>query len=70
MKSNFEIRIVRDEFTQHIPVRCTLRQGYNAVIALSYAGVEQDISSVELWLVTRSLEKRVTHCVTRRGNNG
>lgn len=67
MKSNFEIRIVRDEVTQHIPLHCTLRQGSEVLRTLSYAGVEQDVQSVELWLVTRTLEKRVSHSVIRRG---
>lgn len=68
MKSNYEVRVVRDKGTQVIPLHCTLRQGNNVCAALAYAAVEQDASRIELWLKTRTLEKRVSHSsIIRRG---
>lgn len=59
MKSNFEIRVFRDELTQYIPMHCTLQQAKKAIVPMAYAMVEQDVKALELWLVTHTLEKRM-----------
>lgn len=59
MKSNFEIRIKRLGQEQTIPMRCTLYQAKRVADPLAYALVEQDCTSVEVWLKTPVLEKRL-----------
>lgn len=70
MKSNFQVRINRDEGVQYIPMRCTQRQAAKCMESLAFALVEQDVSAVELWLTTRILEKRVSFFNIRRGTHG
>lgn len=70
MKSNFQVRINRDEGVQYIPMRCTQRQASKCMESLAFALVEQDVSAVELWLTTRILEKRVSFFNIRRGTHG
>ena len=69
-KQNYEIRIKRDEGTQFVPIRCTQRQATKCLESLAYAFVEQGVSSVELWLKTRILEKRVSYYNIWRGTHG
>lgn len=60
MKSNFEIRIYRDEGVQYIPMKCTLYQARKVQNALAYSLVEQDVEKVELWLCARSVHTRMS----------
>lgn len=60
MKSNFEIRIMRDEGVQYIPMKCTLYQARKVQNALAFSLVEQDVERVELWLCARSVHTQVS----------
>ena len=60
MKSNYEIRIFRDEGVQYIPMKCTLYQARKVQYALAFSLVEQDVERVELWLCTRSVYTRMS----------